>query len=284
MGNTFKTAIFLALLTLLLVFIGGAIGGRGGMVFAFIFACAMNFSAYWFSDKMVLAIYRAKPLTEEQAPAVYRIVRGLTQQAQMPMPKLYLIPVQQANAFATGRNPEHAVVAVTEGILRLLPEDELKGVLAHELAHVRHRDILIATIAATMAGAIGMLGSMLRWAFMFGGSGRGSRGSQGANPAALLVTAILAPFAAMLIQMAISRSREFEADAGGARLCGTPRYLMNALQKLELAAERSPVQVDNPATAHLFIVNPLRGGGMAKLFSTHPPMAERIERLRDMVF
>lgn len=281
MGNAFKTAILLTLLTLLLVFIGGAIGGRSGMMFAFVFACLMNFGAYWFSDKMVLAMYGAKPLSESEAPGVYRIVRELIQQVQMPMPKIYLIPMAQANAFATGRDPNHAVVAVTEGIMKLLSEEELKGVLGHELAHVQHRDILISTIAATIAGAIGMLSSMLRWTFMFGGGSRDR--DEGGNPIVLLVTAILAPIAAMLIQLAISRSREFDADAGGARLCGTPIYLASALKKLELSSQRSPAPGINPATAHLFIVNPLRGDGLMKLFSTHPPMEERIARLEKMV-
>lgn len=279
--NFFKTVFLLTALTLLLVFVGGAIGGEQGMMFALVFACVMNLGAYWFSDKLVLAMYRAQPLSETEAPGVHRIVRELTEKAGMPMPRIYRIPSPAPNAFATGRNPRHAVVAVTHGILELLNEEELKGVLGHELSHVQHRDILIASIAATIAGAISMLTSMARWALIFGGGRRDSRGG-GSNPFVLLVTAIVAPIAALLIQLAVSRSREFNADEGGARLTGNPLPLASALRKLESGCRRIPMLEASPATAHLFIVNPLRGGGIAKLFSTHPPLEERIERLERM--
>ncbi len=278
--NMIKTTLLLTLLTLLLIWIGGLLGGRGGMMFAFIFACVMNFSAYWFSDKMVLAMYRAKPVTEAEAPQLYRMVEEIAREASMPMPRIYRVPSQTPNAFATGRNPEHAVVAVTDGILDLLTEEELKGVLGHELAHVEHRDILISSIAATLAGAIGMLATMARWAFIFGG-GRQSN-NEGNNPIGILAAAIIAPIAAMLVQMAVSRSREFHADERGARLTGNPLLLAQALQKLEAGSRRRPMEDANPATAHLFIVNPLHGGGIAKLFSTHPPIAERVARLEKM--
>lgn len=279
--NFFKTVFLLTALTLLLVFIGGAIGGEQGMMFALVFACVMNLGAYWFSDKLVLAMYRAQPFSETEAPGVHRIVRELTEKAGMPMPRIYRIPSPAPNAFATGRNPRHAVVAVTQGILELLNEDELKGVLGHELAHVQHRDILIASVAATIAGAISMLSSMARWALMFGGGRRTSR-EGGSNPFVLLVTAIVAPIAALLIQLAVSRSREFHADEGGAELTEEPLQLASALRKLEAGCRRIPMLEANPATAHLFIVNPLHGGGIAKLFSTHPPLEERIERLEGL--
>ena len=282
--NFFKTVFLLTALTLLLIFVGQAIGGEQGMAFAFLFACVMNVGAYWFSDRLVLAMYRAEPLSETEAPGVYRIVRDLTQKAGMPMPRVYRIPSQAPNAFATGRNPRHAVVAVTQGILELLNEKELEGVLGHELAHVQHRDILIASVAATIAGAISMLSSMARWAFMFGGARGRSRDREGGggNPLVLLVMAIVAPLAALLIQLAVSRSREFQADEGGAKLTGNPVYLASALKKLDAGVRRIPMLEASPATAHLFIVNPLRGGGIAKLFSTHPPLEERIERLEKM--
>jgi heat shock protein HtpX len=279
--NFFKTVFLLTALTLLLVFLGGAIGGQQGMQVALLFACIMNLGAYWFSDKLVLAMYRAQPLSEAEAPAVYRTVRELTEKAGMPMPKIYRIPSPAPNAFATGRNPRHAVVAVTHGILELLNEEELKGVLGHELAHVQHRDILIASVAATIAGAISMLSSMARWAFMFGGGRRDHR-EGGSNPFVLLVMAIVAPIAALLIQLAVSRSREFHADEGGAKLSGNPLSLASALRKLDAGVRRIPMLEASPTTAHLFIVNPLRGGGIVKLFSTHPPLEERIERLERM--
>ena len=279
--NFFKTVFLLTVLTLLFVFLGGALGGREGMVTALVFAAFMNLGAYWFSDKLVLAMYRAQPLSESQAPAVYRIVRELTQKAGMPMPRIYRIPSPAPNAFATGRNPRHAVVAVTQGILELLSEEELKGVLGHELSHVEHRDILIASIAATLAGAISMLTSWARWALMFGGGRRDER-EERTNPLVLLVMVIVAPIAALLIQLAVSRSREFQADEGGARLSENPLYLASALKKLEAATRRIPMLEASPATAHLFIVNPLRAEGIVKLFSTHPPVEERIERLERM--
>ena len=279
--NLFKTAFLLTALTLLLMFVGGALGGQQGMMMAFVFASVMNLGAYWFSDKIVLAMYRAQPLEESGAPSIYRIVRELTQKAGMPMPRIYRIPSPAPNAFATGRNPSHAVVAVTDGILQLLSDDELKGVLGHELSHVQHRDILISSIAATIAGAISMLTSMARWTLMFGGGRRDEREDHG-NPLVLLVMVILAPIAAALIQLAVSRSREFDADEGGAHLCEHPLYLASALRKLELASQRIPMVEANPTTAHLFIVNPLRGGGILKLFSTHPPLEERIARLEQM--
>ena len=281
--NFFKTVFLLTALTLLLLFIGQALGGQQGMMFAFAFACIMNLGAYWFSDKLVLAMYRAEPLAEEQAPDLFRIVRKLTQKMGMPMPKIYRIPTATPNAFATGRSPSHAVVAVTQGILELLNEEELEGVLGHELSHVEHRDILIASVAATIAGAISMLSSMARWSLMFGGGRRDDRDrDSGANPILFLIMAILAPLAATLIQLAVSRSREFDADAVGAKLTGHPLYLASALKKLEMGVNRIPMLDANPATAHLFIVNPLRGGGLIKLFSTHPPIEERIARLERM--
>jgi heat shock protein HtpX len=280
--NFFKTALLLTALTLLFVFVGGALGGERGMTYAFVFACLMNLVTYWFSDKIVLAMYRAQPLSESEAPQVHRIVRGLAGKAGMPVPAIYRIPTPTPNAFATGRSPRHAVVAVTDGILQLLNEQELEGVLGHELSHVRHRDILIATIAATIAGAISMLTRMAQWSLMYGGGRRDSREGSSSNPLILILMLILAPIAALLIQLAVSRSREFHADEGGAELTGNPRYLASALRKLEAGVNRLPMVQANPATAHLFIVNPLRGGGFVKLFMTHPPVEERIERLERM--
>lgn len=251
------------------------------MVTALVFAGVMNLGAYWFSDKLVLAMYRAEPLSEAEAPQVYRIVQGLTQKAGIAMPKIYQIPSATPNAFATGRSPQHAVVAVTQGILELLNEKELEGVLGHELAHVAHRDILIASVVATVAGAISMLASWARWALMFGGGRRDDR-ERTTNPLVLLITALIAPIAALLIQLAISRSREFHADENGARLAGNPLYLASALKKLDAGTRRIPMLEATPTTAHLFIVNPLRAEGMVKLFSTHPPVEERIERLERM--
>jgi heat shock protein HtpX len=279
--NTMKTFMLMALLTALVIFIGGLIGGNNGMMFAFMFALVMNFGSYWFSDKIVLGMYHAQEITEQSHPAIFGIVRDLAQRTGLPMPRVYMIPSEQPNAFATGRNPEHAAIAMTDGIIRTLSSDELRGVLAHELAHVQHRDILIGTVAATMAGAISMLATMAQWAMIFGG-GRSSDNERG-NPIGSLLMIILAPIAAMLIQMAISRSREFEADRGGAEIAGNPLSLANALRKLEAKAETVPMNA-TPATAHMFIVNPLRGGGMLSLFSTHPPMEERIARLEQMVY
>jgi heat shock protein HtpX len=279
MANTMKTALFLALLTGLFVAVGGLLGGQSGMVMAFGLALVMNFVSYWFSDKIVLKMYGAQPLSESDAPTVHRIVRSLATRAGIPMPKLYLLPTTATNAFATGRSPQHAAVAVTEGILRIMDETELEGVLAHELSHVLNRDVLISTVAATIAGAISMLANMAHWGMMFGGS-RDDEG-RSTNPIALILTIILAPLAAMLIQMAVSRSREFQADASGARLTRNPHGLASALAKLEQASRIAPMDA-NPATAHLFIVNPLTGRSLVNLFMTHPPVQERIARLRAM--
>ena len=278
--NTLKTTLLMGLLTVMLVLIGGAIGGRHGMTFAFIMAGAMNFFSYWFSDKMVLSMYGAREIEERDDPRFYGVVRRLAMNAGLPMPRVYVIDSETPNAFATGRNPEHAAVAATSGILRILSEDELAGVMAHELAHVKHRDILVSTLAATFAGAITYLAHMAQWAAIFGG-GRSSDDDEGGGIFGSLLLAILAPIAAMLIQMAISRSREFGADAGGAGICHNPLSLASALQKLEMANQRIPMEA-TPATAHMFIVNPLTGGGLMSLFSTHPPMAERIARLQEM--
>ena len=280
MSNIFKTALLLAALTAMLVLIGGAIGGQRGMMIAFMFALAMNFFSYWFSDKMVLAMYQARPVDEASAPGVYRIVRRLATRAQMPMPRLYVIPSDTPNAFATGRNPEHAVVAVTEGIMRILDEEELEGVLAHELSHVKNRDVLISTIAATLAGAITYLAHMAQWSAMFGGR-HGDDDEGATNPIAAILMAVLAPIAAMLVQMAVSRSREYAADATGAQMAGKTWGLAKALEKLQMAQQVVPMHA-SPATAHLFIVNPLTGRSLATLFSTHPPLEDRIARLRAM--
>ena len=279
MSNMLKTAVLLAVLTAMLVVLGGAIGGRQGMMVAFVLALVMNFASYWFSDKIVLAMYRAQPVDERQAPGLYTMVRRLATRAGIPMPRVYIIPTETPNAFATGRNPEHAVIAVTEGIMRILDDDELEGVLAHELAHVANRDVLISTIAATLAGAITYLAHMAQWGAMFGG--RHGDDEEGGNPIAMIVLAVLAPIAAMLVQMAVSRSREFQADATGARYAGRTWGLAKALEKMEIASHQVPMHA-NPATAHLFIVNPLSGSTLMKLFSTHPPMEERIARLRSM--
>jgi heat shock protein HtpX len=281
MSNTFKTALLLGLLTGLFVLLGNYFGGRQGMVIALIFAGVMNFASYWFSDKIVLALYRAQEVQESEAPELFRMVRGLVQRAELPMPKVYIVPTDTPNAFATGRSPQHAAVAVTQGILRLLSSGELEGVLAHELSHIKHRDTLISTIAATMAGVIVMLANMAKWAALFGGFGGRDEEDRGGGALGLIFMAILAPIAATLIQLAISRSREYLADEGSARMTKSPGRLADALQKLEHAAERIPMQA-NPATSHLFIVNPLRGGSFLSLFSTHPPMEERVARLRAM--
>ncbi len=277
--NTFKTFMLLTIMTLFFVWVGGFLGGRTGMTFAIVFAAAMNFFAYWFSDKVVLKMYRAREVTEAEAPELYSIVRRLAQKASMPMPKVYIINGEQPNAFATGRNPKHAAVAVTTSIMRLLSPEELEGVIGHELAHIKHRDILVSSIAATIAGAISYLAQMAQWALIFGGFGRSD--DDNGNPFVALIMMIVAPIAAMIVQMAISRSREFAADAGGARITGNPRYLASALRKLQTASERIPMNT-NPATSHLFIVNPLSGRQVAKLFSTHPPVEERIARLESM--
>jgi heat shock protein HtpX len=276
--NIFKTAMLMVLLTLLLVFGGAALGGKSGMTFAVLIAFFMNFITYFFSDKIVLKMYKAREVSEAEAPVLHRIVRRLSQKAGMPMPKVYIIPDMSPNAFATGRNPEHAAVAATEGIMQLLTEDELSGVMAHELAHVRHRDILISTVAATVAGAISYLAQMAQWAMIFGGR---RDDDEGGSPIASIVMMIVLPIAAMLIQMAISRSREYAADEGGARLNGNPLALANALRKLQKGSQMIPMHA-TPATSHMMIVNPFSGGMMMKLFSTHPPVEERIARLESM--
>ncbi len=275
--NILKTAFLLTLLTLLLVFIGNLIGGQQGMLIALIFAGIMNFISYWFSDKIVLGIYRAKKVTEAEAPDLVGLVRRIAQKAGLPMPKVYIIPTETPNAFATGRNPSHSAVAVTEGILRILDQDELEGVLSHELGHVRNRDILIATVVATVAGAISYLAYMAQWAAIFGGGRDRDRG----NGLGLLFMAIVAPIAALLIQMAISRSREYQADETGAKISHKPLALASALKKLHTTNLKIPMNA-NPSTAHMFIVNPLSGKGLVNLFSTHPPVGERIKRLEDL--
>ncbi len=277
--NGLKTMVLMVTLTLLLVAIGGLLGGRSGMTFALIMAFGMNFITYWFSDKIVLRMYRARAASEAEEPGLYEIVRRLAHRAELPMPKVYVIDEDQPNAFATGRNPEHAAVAVTIGIMRILSREELEGVIAHELSHVKHRDILVSTVAAAIAGAISYLAQMAQWAMIFGGGRRDE--NEGGSPIAAIVMMIVGPIAAMLVQMAISRSREYGADESGARLSGNPLYLANALRKLQTASQRIPMDA-NPATSHMFIVNPLSGGGITKLFSTHPPIEERIARLESM--
>ena len=273
--NMAKTLFLMTVLTVGLVLVGGWFGGEGGMVTALVFAGIMNLGSYFFSDKIVLKMYRARQVGPEEAPVLYRVVERLARRAELPMPRVAIIPSQQPNAFATGRSPKHAVVAATEGILRLLDENELEGVMAHELAHVRHRDILIASVAATLAGAIMVLA---RFGLFFGGGDR-DRGPGGGVLAIVLM--ILAPIAAMIVQAAISRSREFAADAGGAEISQKPRALASALRKLEAGARQVPMR-GNPATAHMFIVHPFRGGGIVSLFSTHPPTEARVERLMAM--
>jgi len=283
MWNTFKTFMLLAALTALFMLVGQALGGQTGMTIALVMAAVMNLAAYWFSDKMALAMSKAQPVSETQAPELHAMVAGLAQQAGIPKPRVYVIPQETPNAFATGRNPSHAAVAVTEGILKLLSRDELAGVLAHELGHIRNRDILISSIAAVIAGAISYLASMAQWALLFGGFGGGQDDEEnsGASMAGGIAMMIIAPIAAMLIQMAISRSREYLADATGAAISNNPMSLANALKKLEEWNHRAPMQV-NPATAQMYIVNPLTGGTLANLFSTHPPIQERIRRLASM--
>ena len=275
MQSTMKTTLLLASLTALIVFIGAALGGQSGMIIAFTFAVIMNFGAYWFSDRIVLKMYRARQVDPSQAPGLYQVVERLAQKSGLPTPRVYVIPQDSPNAFATGRNPEHAVVAVTQGILRLMSDEELEGVLAHELGHVKNRDILISSIAATLAGAIMMLASMARWTAIFGGV---SRDDDEGGVFGLLFMMFLAPLAAALIQMAISRTREYQADATAAEMTGNPYGLAHALEKLGKATKQIPMEA-NPSTAHMFIVNPLSGRSMMKLFSTHPPLEERIRRL-----
>jgi heat shock protein HtpX len=276
---TLKTGILLAALTVLILLIGDWMGGSQGLIFAFIFAIVMNVGAYWYSDKLVLKMYRAQEVTEAQAPTLVGMVRRLAHRAGLPMPKVYIIPQAAPNAFATGRNPSNSAVAVTQGLLEMMNQEELEGVLAHELGHIRNRDILISTIAATLAGVIMMVARWLQFSLFFFGSAGSDDDSPG-GALGLIILAILAPIAALLIQMAISRSREFQADVTGARIAGQPYGLAKALEKLDYAARRVPIEGGNPATAHLFIVNPFRGQSLLKFFSTHPPVEERIRRLR----
>ena len=282
MSNTLKTTLLLGLLTGLLMWIGQLLGGTQGLAVFFVFAVVMNFGSYWFSDRIVLAAYGARELPEQDAPDLFRIVRELAVGAHMPMPRVYLIPSESPNAFATGRSPEHAAVAVTEGILRLLTLDELRGVLAHELSHVRNRDTLTSAIAATLAGAVMMVARMAQWAMLFGGWRRDDR-EEGSSGLEALVMIIVVPLAAMQIQLAISRAREYQADASGAQLSHAPHSLAAALEKIGAVSGRVPLPA-GPATAHLWIVNPLRGNWLAGLFSTHPPIEERIRRLRAMAY
>ena len=278
MGNQFRTVLLLTVLTLFVVWVGRLIGGQSGMIMAFVLAVGMNFFSYWFSDKIVLRMYRAQEVTAQQAPELYQMVATLAQRAQLPMPKVYIIPKDTPNAFATGRNPDNAVVAVTQGLLDRMNRDEVMGVLAHELAHVNNRDILIGSIAATMAGAIMILASMARWAAIFGG-GHSNDEEGGMGGLGLIVMSILAPIGAVIIQMGISRSREYLADATGARYAGGSQGLASALEKLGAYSKQLPMDA-SPATAHMFIVNPLSGGSLMSLFSTHPPLEQRIARLR----
>lgn len=281
--NALRTTALLAGLTVLLVLVGNLLGGTGGMVIALVFAAAMNLGSYWFSDRMVLRMHGARAVSEADAPELYGVVRDLAQRAKLPMPAVYIMDSDTPNAFATGRNPAHAAVAATRGLLRMMNREELRGVLAHELAHVRHRDTLIGAIAATFAGAIAMIAHMAQWAMIFGGM-RGNQDNNGGGLIGGLAMMIVAPLAATMIQMAVSRSREFGADKGGAEISGNPMGLANALRKLEQANQAQPMAsaTHNPSTAHLFIVNPLAGVSLGKLFSTHPPTAERIARLEAM--
>jgi heat shock protein HtpX len=282
--NTFRTTILLAVLTALLVWIGDMLGGPQGAIIALILAGGMNFFSYWFSDKIVIKMYGGQEIAAQDDPELYGLVQDLAQRAGLPMPKVYVLPQDTPNAFATGRNAEHAAVAVTDGIRRILNKRELAGVLAHELTHVKNRDILVSTIAATLAGAISYLAQMAQWAMIFGGN-RDRDEEGGGNIFGLIVMMIVAPIAAMLIQMAVSRSREYGADEGGAKITGDPLALASALKKLHMGAQNIPLEANNAtanATAHMFIVNPLTGHGLASLFSTHPPMEERIARLEAM--
>lgn len=277
--NGLKTGILMLTLTLMLVAVGAVIGGQSGMTIALVLAFGMNFFSYWFSHKIILKMYGAKPVSEAEAPELYSMVARLSSAAGLPMPGVYIMDQPQPNAFATGRNPAHGVVAVTTGLMKLLSREELEGVIAHELAHIKHRDILVGTIAASFAGAISYLAQMAQWAMIFGGR---SNDRDGGSPIAAIVMMIVGPIAAMLVQMAISRSREYKADAGGAAIAGNPLYLANALRKLHMASQRIPMEA-SPATSHMFIVNPLSGGAFFKLFSTHPPIEERVKRLESML-
>lgn len=277
--NGLKTMVLMVTLTLMFVAIGGILGGKSGMTFALIMAFGMNFITYWFSDKIVLKLYKARQVGEAEYLELHSMVGRLAQKAELPMPKVYIMEQDQPNAFATGRNPNNGAIVVTTGIMRILSREELEGVIGHELAHIKQRDILVGTIAATIAGAISYLAQMAQWAMIFGG--RSSDEEGGGNPLAAIAMMVVGPIAAMMVQMAISRSREYGADAGGARIAGNPLYLANALKKLHMASQRIPMHV-NPATSHMFIVNPLSGRGFLTLFSTHPPIEERIERLKSL--
>jgi len=278
--NTMRTFLLMGLMTVLVVVVGNLLGGQNGMIMAFVFAVIMNFGAYWFSDKLVLRKYNAQEITRADSPELFSLVEELAGRAELPMPRVYVVPDEQPNAFATGRNPSHAALAVTQGILRTLSRDELRGVLGHELAHIKNRDMLTGTVAATMAGAISMIANMAQWGMIFGGSRSDDREGGGLGG---IVMMIVAPIAAMMIQMAISRSREFVADEGGAKIGGNPLGLANALRKLDQKAKEIPMEA-SPATAHIFTVSPLSGGGLMKLFSTHPPIEDRIARLEAMVY
>ncbi len=277
--NNFKIFLLMGILSVILVLIGGAVGGNNGAALFFLISLAMNFFSYYFSDKIAIKMTGSQPVSKEEAPELYNIVGGLAKRAGLPMPRLYITPSTQPNAFATGRNPEHAAVAVTKGLLQILNRSELEGVLAHELAHIKNRDVLLGTIAATFAGAIAMIANIIKWGAIFGMGRDDNEG--GGNFIGAIALAIIAPLAAMIIQMSISRSREYQADASGAQFAGSAGGLANALLKLENAARRVPMQV-NPATSHLFIVNPLSGASVARLFSTHPPIEERVKRLSNM--
>jgi heat shock protein HtpX len=280
--NRIKTTMFLALLTTLLIWVGQALAGQVGLIVALVFAGLMNFGAYWWSDKLVLRMYGAQEVQEAQAPELFALVRDLARRGHVPMPKVYVIPEHTPNAFATGRNPQRAAVAVTEGLMHLLDREEIAGVIAHELGHVRNRDTLIMTVAATIASALSMLANTAMWGMMFGGGQWSDDEEQGAHPAAGLLGILIAPIAAALIQMAISRSREFLADEAGARLSGNPLALAGALRKIEAWSQDIPMRAGSPATAHLFIINPFTGAGLVRLFSTHPSTQARIERLEAM--
>jgi heat shock protein HtpX len=281
--NQTKTFALMLVLTIILVALGSLVGGSNGAMIAFMVALIMNLVSYWFSDRIVLAMYGAKQVSEAEAPDLFSIVAVLSQRAGMPMPKIYMIDNDSPNAFATGRNPEHGAVAVTTGIMRILNRQELEGVIGHELSHVKNRDILISTIAATLAGAITMIGNWARWTTIFGG-GRSNDDEGGGNIFGVLIFSMVAAFAAVLIQLAISRSREYLADEGGAHLAGNPLFLANALRKLQTGVARAPMEDANPSTAHMFIVNPFTARGVLALFSTHPPMEERIKRLEEMTY
>ncbi len=279
MTNQLKTGLLLGLLTALILLFGNLLGGQTGLVIAFVLAIGMNVGSYWYSDKIVLSMYKAKEVSPQEAPELHRIVEELAEKAGVPKPRVTVIPEEAPNAFATGRDPRHGVVAVTEGIMRILSREELKGVLAHEMGHIRNRDILIQTVAATLAGVIMFVSSMVKWAAIFG---MGGNDEEGGNPLMALVLAIVAPIAAMLIQMAISRSREYLADQTGASLSGHPGALASALEKLDAYSRKVPVRQGSPATAHMFIINPFSGRNLGNLFSTHPPVQDRVARLRGM--